>query len=304
MKRIAIISFIGILFVQSCFVNKLEESRLNNTKKLVLSSDKNYVSHKVDEAIEGDYGQYLNFFTPTDYQVGISSHIDGALSSVEKLAFYSGECPIKPLTRSFLRESPSLVSSIEGIELNQKSLEAPILTKGFEDSLHGAFGKIVTFSLRPAPVMETRSSGEESSEDDEEEFKMYIPQRIMVSAPVATCDEENNPLCYFGDFVVRWNADEQNANGVLIYVEWMGGMVLGDDIENTFVKRVVVVPDTGVATLEPTFFDGIPDTALCSLIVLRGAIENVQGENYSYKLLGESHQLISFILIRDIEPSC
>lgn len=300
MKRLIIISlFSFLLSAVSCTPNKFSDGTRSTTpKKLVVSSDKNYLPHKVLDALDGDYGQYLSLFKSTDYIVGISSHIDGARSSMEKLEYYSGESRFKISTRSTSRELPALISSIDGVELNQKNIESYIPTKGFEDRSLDVFGKTVTYRMRTSKVVQTRSGEEELVED----FEMYIPERISILAPAATDAEDNNPpLCYYGDFVLRWNADEQNTNGVIVVAEWSGGMVLGNDINNTSVTRTAVVPDTGEARLDPHLFDGIPDTAICHLAVVRGAVEDVQGEEYSYKLIGETHHLITFILIREIE---
>ena len=86
----------------------------------------------------------------------------------------------------------------------------------------------------------------------------------------------------------------------MIAIEWYGGMVLGEDIQDTRARRVFTVPDTGKALLPTTLFDGIPDTAVCHLTVLRGNVDNVTFNQNTYKVLGETHQTISFILLREI----
>ena len=113
--------------------------------------------------------------------------------------------------------------------------------------------------------------------------------------------ETINPLCYYKDFVIRWNKDENNKNDVLVVVDWTGSMVLGNDISDTHVCRVAKFPDTGEALLPEVFFDGIPDTAYCNLLILRGNIENIEQGSYTYKLVGKTHHQISFILIREIK---
>ena len=154
------------------------------------------------------------------------------------------------------------------------------------------FGKDVVFSYA---VQKTAKSQYEESADNTE---MYVPQEIVILSPCATAENEINPLCYYEDFILRWNKDEKNTNGVLVLLEWYGGMVLGEDIKNTYVRRIASFPDTGEARLPERLFDGIPDTAYCNLTVLRGNIKIIESENYSYKIIGETHHLISFILIR------
>jgi len=130
---------------------------------------------------------------------------------------------------------------------------------------------------------------------------MYVPKAIEFLFPYAESEEDLNPLCYYKDFVIRWNEDKDNENGVLAVVEWNGSMVLGNDISDAHVCRVAKFPDTGEARLPEQMFDGIPDTANCDLMIMRGNIDNVVYNQYSYKLVGKTHHLISFILIREIE---
>ncbi len=291
-----------LAIILSCSVDRSnglvsEKKRMN----LALSSDKNYSPHIVEEALKGDYDPYLKLFNVSDYQVGIASHRDGARSPEDQISYYSGENPFYPVTRAISQEKPTIISYINGIELKQKEIATNIATRSTDDIAQDVFGKIVSFRMLHASSEVKTRVVDETNPSDVDEFEMYIPKRIYVLDPAAINGEDNNPLCYFGDFVVRWNADEQNTNGVLIYVEWFGGMAFGNDIDNTSVQKVSIVPDTGEARIDPELFDGIPDTALCRLVLLRGSIENAQGEEYSYNLIGETHHMISFILIREIE---
>jgi len=47
-------------------------------------------------------------------------------------------------------------------------------------------------------------------------------------------------------------------------------------------------------------FDGIPDTAVCHLTVVRGDIDLASIDGVSYKVLVESHEFFTFVLIREI----
>ena len=48
-------------------------------------------------------------------------------------------------------------------------------------------------------------------------------------------------------------------------------------------------------------FDGIPDTALCYISLLRGNVENIPIGDYSYKVMGESYAVLPFVLVRHIK---
>jgi len=255
--------------------------------------DDNYLPHTVDNALPGNYGTFLKYFVPTDYEIGISSRIDEGALTERTISCISGPSEFRSVqTRSSDRSLPQIVSFIDGTRVSQESL-SQAKTRGIENGLLNAFGKKVTFSFQKGPY--TRSSDESLGSTE-----LYIPEEIEILAPSANTEDELNPLCYYKDFILKWNKDENNKNGVLVAVEWYGGMVLGNDIEDTHVRRVVTFPDTGEALLPERLFDGIPDTAICHLTVLRGNVDNVTFNQNTYKVLGETHQTIPFILLREV----
>ena len=100
---------------------------------------------------------------------------------------------------------------------------------------------------------------------------------------------------------MKWNADSNNENGVLVIIEWDGTMILGEHYPDTYVRRVDCFPDLGELTINPHMFDDIPDTALCKLYIGRGSVDNFLSDNYSYKILSETHESLDFILIRNLK---
>lgn len=298
MKNRHIFFILCVFCLFSCTSENLKTSQntANEPKTLSISKDVNYLPHKTTDALPGDYDVYLDYLKGTDYEIGISSHRDGALNNGRVISCISGISQVQPLqTKGTSKFLPNIVSYIDGIEVSQQSLSAA-KTKGTYSDLLGSFGKTVTISFGKETA--TKSSSSESGSTD-----LYIPQEIEILAPYAASVEDLNPLCYYKDFVLRWNEDKNNDNGVLVLVEWNGGMILGDDIENTYVRRVATFPDTEETVLPERLFDGIPDTAYCELTLLRGNIDNVSDGEYTYKVLGETHQMISFILIREIHKS-
>lgn len=294
MKQFFFLLFVA-LGVISCAQETSIDSLTESEGPILLSviKDPNYSPHQINDAIPGNYDAYLKYLTGTDYEIGISSHRDGALSGGRKVSCISGVSQIQPLkTRSATGDLPKITSFVDGIEISQENL-SQIKTRGSSKGIADLFGKNVTFTFYSGP--RTRSSDSDCGEAD-----LYIPKEIEVLAPYAETEEDVNPLCYYKDFILRWNKDEENENGVLVLIEWYGNMVLGNDIEDTFVRRIVSFPDTGEVRLPEQLFEGIPDTAWCNLTILRGNIENIDYENASYKIIGETHQLISFILIREI----
>lgn len=125
---------------------------------------------------------------------------------------------------------------------------------------------------------------------------------IHIVSPDISLAEQRTPLCYAGDFVVRWNSDPTNTNGVVIGIRWTGTMIFGDDYPATEVVCLESFPDTGIATLNPLIFENIPDTAYCQLIVLRGSTETISLDGNLVRVINESGDMIKFALIKNIRP--
>lgn len=258
---------------------------------LLTSNDSDYQPHTINEAVSGNYQKYLEFFEGTDYEIGISTSKDGALPGGSTISCISGVSQIRKasLTKAAANELPSIRSFVDGIEISTQNISRTKASNSIMDS----FGKVVKFSF--CNECQTKSSNSSTGEAE-----MYVPKAIEFIFPRAESEEDLNPLCYYKNFVIRWNKDDNNQNGVLVVVDWTGSMVLGNDIPDTHVCRVVQFPDTGEAQLPETIFDGIPDTAHCDMLILRGNIENIEQGQYTYKLVGKTHQQISFILIREL----
>lgn len=294
--RQIIISFLllAAICIVSC-TNYYSEisATMDSPARLSVINNPDYSPHITEGVLPGNYRTYLKYFEGTDYEIGISSKKDGALTGGRVISCISGESEIKPIkTKSNEASLPVIVSYIDGIEVSQQNI-SNVSTKGATGGLMNSFGKTVTFSFRKQSTSNIIPQAASSVD-------LYIPKEIVILAPYAETEEDVNPLCYYKSFVVKWNEDCNNENGVLAVVEWYGRMVLGDDIEDTCVRRVASFPDTGRALLPIDLFDGIPDTAHCNLTLLRGNIDNVSDGQYSYKVLGETHQQISFILLRHI----
>ena len=54
-------------------------------------------------------------------------------------------------------------------------------------------------------------------------------------------------------------------------------------------------------TLHTHIVDGIPDTAFCSMFVLRGDVENMELDDTNLRVLAETHDVLEFVLIRNVE---
>lgn len=260
---------------------------------LSVVNDADYSPHTINEALPGNYDKYMEYFEGTDYEIGVSSHKDGTWNNGKTISCISGISEVQSAqTKSSNKELPQIVSYVNGIKIAEETLMYES-TKGESQGISSVFGTTAQFRIGNNVLTKATCSVEESVE-------LYIPAEIEVLSPAATSVSDVNPLCYYKNFILKWNQDSNNKNGVLVLVEWYGGMILGSDIPNTYVRRVASFPDTGDAVLPIEMFDGIPDTAYCNLTILRGNIENVSDGQYTYKVIGETHHLISFILIREI----
>ena len=133
-------------------------------------------------------------------------------------------------------------------------------------------------------------------------MELYAPEIVRIEFPSSVVTKENpTPVCHYKDFVVRWNADSNNENGVSIITRWMGIVAFGDDYPPTEVIHVATFPDTGQATLDESMFDDMPDAAFCHLIVARGDVENLNSDDETYQLLAETHDVLGFVLIRNTQ---
>lgn len=138
---------------------------------------------------------------------------------------------------------------------------------------------------------------------DVEDPSEYIPLQINITSPSVLTSDEMYPLCYYRNFVVRWNADSFNSNGVIAMVEWNGNMVFGKSYDNVYIRTSDLFPDNGTATLSSGFFEGIPDGAVCTLTLLRAGFDNIRINESDHRIIGETHARLTFILVRQTQSA-
>ena len=182
------------------------------------------------------------------------------------------------------------------VSIGNVPVNMPIETKTISRQVDfkSLYGTEVSFSFTPAESI-TKTNIKSQTQT------LYVPHLIKITSPLIEKEDEMFPLCDYRDFIIKWNADRKNENGVLIAVEWTGTMIFGDHHPDAYIRRTDLVSDTGSASINPELFEGIPDTALCNLTLIRSNIENVVMSGYSYKLIGETHAVLPFILIREFE---
>lgn len=233
--------------------------------------------------IMGNYGIYVDYLKKTDNLIGLSSSKPGPFNS-HRIYGYAGP--------SVLNETKSKSASCFSVTINGNDFSKNAVTKSSTSDLKSLYGSVNQFVIRQNNI--TKS-------DDAEVVDMYIPKEIYITNPYVESGDNMLPLCYYDGFHLEWNKDTENPNGVIAIIEWVGELVVGNDVPDTYLRRFCILDDTGKAVLPNEFFEGIPDTAVCHMTLLRGNIETLSINDSSYKIQAESHEFMSFILIREIE---
>ena len=172
------------------------------------------------------------------------------------------------------------------------------------------FGSNVTFSLfKENGVMKAPRGG---GEDDGGEgsvitITMYVPDLLQITSPSINTPEDLLPYCYYQDFVLGWNADPQNENGLVVVVEWNGRDLYGNEYKEYVRNADIIKNDNGKAVLNNKLFDGIPQGAIVQIQLIRGNIEataiviDEDGNEEEFTFVAASQAILPSILVREIE---
>lgn len=116
---------------------------------------------------------------------------------------------------------------------------------------------------------------------------------IEITQPVF--DECNViPYCWYHNMDIAWNADPNNLNGVVIIAAWTGVKLRGHTSPNmTPIYNVDLVEDNGYTTLDDDLFQGMPENAVVTLILLRANVVNVEIDGEAYFLDPNSYDINS-----------
>ena len=248
----------------------------------IIISEESYMHDTQASSTQGDVGKYAEFFSQPDATIGISSSRYYPLGEETVMAFYD---PAEQNATKAVNDDYA-----QSIRINGMNLFSPG-TKSGDGSVVGMFGKTVSFDL----------SGFGPATKAGDNIELYAPEIVRIQFPTIVSEEHRYPLCYYKNFVVKWNPDPSNENGIIVLVKWDGSMVFGEDYTSSYVYHTVCVPDTGSVELSESMFEDIPDAAFCNLYLFRGDIENVEIDETRIRLLAESHDVLDFVLIRNLE---
>lgn len=180
---------------------------------------------------------------------------------------------------------------INNVASNGKNGTLPV-GKGEADQIFGRTIKI-NFKSKSGKTFKDGSNNKE--------VEIYIPQQLNISNPKIEDEEDLMPYCYCKDFVLEWNADPENTEGLVVVAEYTGiSAIPSKDKRIHIVNSDVIKEDNGKAVLNNEIWKGIPDTGVVTVSLMRGnvKIEEIDEENYNF--FAEAHVVLPIVLIKDM----
>lgn len=269
-------------------VKHIEGEKTKHEYRVVMPTKSKKIQR--DTVLANSLGNYEYFLAQSDYKICLS------LTNIPHMGIRKSSLSIAKKTECGYNLISDTKLFTQDITINGISLKNLTTRKVEEVSYDSWFGKEANL------IIGDKRFGRRDVEDPDDPGEPQLPSEVRITSPNIHEVEDGYPLCYFEDFILRWDSDVTNNNGTLVVVEWDGTMVFGEHYGNTSVRAMDLLDDTGVATLNPHLFDGIPDTAMCYLTLMRGlAVFDTEEDESSYSFICECSDTIPFVLIRNIE---
>lgn len=224
---------------------------------------------------------YEDYFKKTDNEIGFAALKPNSIQEVSlqtRIDYSDKEIEIE-FNNGLLSKSES------GIKLGVNEQNA-------------IFGKQVSFS-----VFKKGNKGNTRAKIIEDDLEMYVPELVEILSPKIQTQEELFPVCYYDNFIIEWNADPNNKEGLVVIAEYFGNNAIpSNSEETTHVLNVdYIKEDTGKTVLNKELFKDIPDLSFAHIILLRGnvAIEEIEGK--LYKFFAETHVRLPIILSKNLD---
>lgn len=244
----------------------------------------------IDEYMSTEAGLYVRAYETTDFFVQISSLKPSPIDD-EQIVTSSGQ-RFYTSTKAVTDLGTPYNILIDGRPVSD--VKTPTKATASNKDLRQLYGKTVSYQFIPTTVTK-------GTEVQPIEVSQYVPKLIEITSPRVTNEDEMYPVCYGGNFILRWNADANNKAGLIVSVEWTGKKMWGYDYDGQTVRRTAFIPeDNGEFKLDPKMFDHIPNTALVFITLLRANIENTLVGDYSYNISSETHVVLPIILCRSL----
>ena len=127
--------------------------------------------------------------------------------------------------------------TVNGINLSDLSNNIPSGLQRIKAAAPVLYGQNVSFTLsRNIPQNIKGSQKSKSSILSDTTVTMYVPELVEISSPKVETSKDLMPYCFYKDFVLKWNTDLKNENGLVVVVEWSGMYVTGQK-ENKYVRN-------------------------------------------------------------------
>jgi|GEM_PF-1898898 len=171
------------------------------------------------------------------------------------------------------------------------------------------FGNTVNFSLSSTSANDEDGASNalrSGNSNDSREVTMYVPELVQILSPRVETTQDLLPYCFYRNFILEWNADPNNENGLVVAVEWNGGDIFGKHYGEYVINVDIITEDNGRTILDNRLFDRIPQGAIANLLLVRGNIEiiedfvNEHGKEEAYRIVAASQAVLPFIMVREI----
>ena len=209
---------------------------------------------------------------------GQSPYLDWYLSDTEAFISYSARMyPTDTIGQSYERVRGAGDNTITLQNGTKVSLhdEYTLKNNGAETTL--LLTRKASF-LRNTSNMPPRKQIREDDFDFSQDYSYTIQTATPINLIRPQVDNCNPiPLCYYDNFIIEWNGDAANNNGVVVIAEWTGCTMHGHP-QSIYLANATLVDDTGLATLDTDLFEGIPDEASVDLWLIRGNINTMTEE--------------------------
>ncbi len=224
---------------------------------------------------------YHDYFKQTDHSAGFTSLKSNSLSQ---------HSIVQRININDVNKTHSFSINDENISSFSKANK---MSKSDSESV---YGKTISFKINTGNNL--TKNGDSSTET---EVEMYVPDLVEITNPKIDSEDKLFPICYYEDFILEWNADSDNEEGLVVIAEYFGNNAIPENSTNEHILNTDVIDtDDGHAVLNNDLFKDIPNLSIVHLILLRGnvAVEEIEGE--LYKFYAESHVRLPIILAKDL----
>jgi len=132
-----------------------------------------------------------------------------------------------------------------------------VVAKGNADAIFGQMMRISIKSKKGSTFKDGSTS---------REVEMYVPEQLRILNPKIESEKDLMPLCFSEDFVLEWNADPKNKEGLVVVAEYIGISAVPSKDKNIHIMNTdVIEEDNGRTVLDNEIWKGIPNSGVMVL---------------------------------------